>query len=50
VLPTLKRLLEAVTNAKGRNTEQRYPKRILERVVAVLEGKEPALVYPRLMP
>lgn len=50
VLPTLKRLLETVTKAKDRNAEQRYPKRILERVVAVLEGKEPALVYPKPMP
>ncbi|MFA5191279.1 MAG: sulfatase-like hydrolase/transferase [Verrucomicrobiia bacterium] len=50
VLPTLKRLLEAVTKAKGRNAEQRYPKRILERIVAVLEGKESALVYPKPMP
>ncbi len=50
VLPTLKRLLETVTKAGGRNAEQRYPKRILERVVGVLEGKEPALVYPKPMP
>jgi len=49
-LPVLKQLLETVTKGKGRRADGQYPKRILERVVAVLEGKEPALVYPNLSP
>ena len=49
-LPALKQLLETVTKGKGRRADGQYPKRILERVVTVLEGKEPALVYPNLSP
>ncbi|MCX6910214.1 MAG: sulfatase-like hydrolase/transferase [Verrucomicrobia bacterium] len=49
-LPALKQLLEAMPKGKGRGAERQYPKRIMERVVAVLEGREAALVYPKPQP
>ena len=51
-LPALKQSLAVVPKGKGKgkgkgqSTEGQYPKRILERVIAVLEGREQALVYP----
>jgi hypothetical protein len=47
VLPAMRRVLANATSAQnetGRTGE--YPLRILERSIAVLEGKVPPLVYP----
>lgn len=41
-LPVMKAVLKSAGDGNGRD----YPKRILEHVVAVLEGREQALVYP----
>jgi hypothetical protein len=43
VLPALKEVLQQAAKEKGRQ----YPERILEHTVAVLEGRKPALVYPK---
>ena len=43
-LPVLKQSLNSA--AKNRANASQYPERILERIIAVLERKTPALVYP----
>jgi hypothetical protein len=45
-LPMIKKLLDSLPKEAGANSPRAYPQRILERIVAVLEGHEPALVYP----
>ena len=44
LLPTMK----VVMKSGGEGNGQNYPKRILEHVVAVLEGREQPLVYPNI--
>lgn len=45
-LPAMKKILASVVKEPGANSPRAYPQRILERVIAVLEGTEKALVYP----
>jgi arylsulfatase A-like enzyme len=46
VLPVLKESLAAATGQNNGSTARGYPERLLTHIVAVLEGKKPALVYP----
>jgi len=45
LLPTMKKMYEATRDAEN-NTAPAYLNRTLERNIALLEGREPALVYP----
>jgi arylsulfatase A-like enzyme len=45
-LPAIKELLASLPKEAGANSPRAYPQRILERIIAVLEGREKALVYP----
>jgi hypothetical protein len=45
-LPAMKQLLATLPKEAGANSPRAYPQRILERIIAVLEGREKALVYP----
>ena len=45
-LPVIKQLLAAGSKENDANSSRAYPQRILERIAAVLEGREQALVYP----
>jgi arylsulfatase A-like enzyme len=47
-LHVMKKALNAAANEKARPNPGQYSERILERTVAVLEGKKPALVYPNV--
>ena len=46
LLPVMKKSYAATANAAG-NTASAYTNRVLERNIALLEGREPALVYPK---
>ena len=45
-LPTLRAALQRVAQEDGAQNPLQYQRRILEHIVAVFDGKEPALVYP----
>jgi arylsulfatase A-like enzyme len=45
-LPTMREALKRVADAEGAANPLQYQRRILERTIAVLDGKSPALVYP----
>ena len=45
-LPIIKKLLDSLPKDAGSNSPHVYLQRVMERIVAVLEGREPALVYP----
>jgi arylsulfatase A-like enzyme len=46
LLPVLQQRLKALPSGKGANSASAYQQRILERIIAVLQGREKALVYP----
>ncbi len=46
LLPVMKRMYAATQDAAN-NTAPAYLHRVLERNIALLEGREPALVYPK---
>ncbi len=45
-LPNIKKLLKSTAKVPGANSPRAYSQRILERVTDVLEGHQPAMVYP----
>lgn len=45
-LPAMREALEGVDSQEGAANPRQYQRRILERAVAVLEGKAPPMVYP----
>ncbi|MEY3897718.1 MAG: hypothetical protein RLZZ214_3239, partial [Verrucomicrobiota bacterium] len=47
-LPVIRKLLASQPEEKGANSSKAYLQRILERTVAVLDGREQPLVYPQL--
>jgi hypothetical protein len=47
LLPVMKQMYSA-TQGAANNTAPAYLSHILERNIAVLEGREPPLVYPKL--
>ncbi len=49
-LPLIKQLLAAKSQENDANGSRAYSQRILERIAAVLEGREQALVYPVFTP
>lgn len=49
-LPVIKELLSSKSDEAGANSSRAYSRRILERITAVLEGREQALVYPVFNP
>lgn len=46
LLPLLQKRLKALPSGKGANSASAYQQRILERITAVLQGTEKALVHP----
>jgi HEAT repeat protein len=46
LLPMIKQLLASQQKKADSNSSRAYSQRIMERIVAVLEGREQALVYP----
>jgi hypothetical protein len=48
LLPAMQRVLQTKADANGGREPRQYLRRMLERTTAVLEGREPALVYPQV--
>ena len=48
-LPSMRERLKVVANEDGAANPLQFQRRILERMISVLEGKTPALVYPTLI-
>ena len=46
LLPVMEKRLKKLPSGKGANSAAAYQQRILERIIAVLQGREKALVYP----
>lgn len=46
LLPVMEKRLKKLPSGKGGNSATAYQQRILERITAVLQGREKALVYP----
>ena len=46
VLPALREMLQRVAGEEGGKSAFQYQRRILDRIIAVLDGKELPLVYP----